>query len=63
MKPLMRVTILGFDPEASFRAHLRVAWGLIKFVARFNRSTPEQQDRIMTFLASQPGVTVSKRKV
>jgi hypothetical protein len=38
----------------------RILWALFKFQYRFNRSTPEQQENIVAFLARSPGVTVTR---
>lgn len=62
MKSLARVTALEFPAGTPFKERVRVSWELLRFVYRYNRMTPEQQDRVRQFLASQPGVTVTERE-
>ena len=39
---------------------LRVAWAAARFAVRFSRATPAQQERVLAYLAAQPGVTVTR---
>ena len=57
----MQLTKLELPRDATFRERLRLAWKVLRFVTWANRLSPAEQDRVLNFLAEQPGVTVTQK--
>lgn len=53
----MRISI---PPGTPLLARLRVAWAVSRFLVRFSRASEAEQERVLTFLEAQPGVTVTR---
>lgn len=42
------------------RARLRIAWAVSRFLVRLSRASEAEQERILAYLAAQPGVTMTR---
>lgn len=51
---------LYVPPGTPVRTQIRLAVKVLRFSWKYFRSTPKQQEAIFAFLASQPGIEVSR---